>query len=334
MGQRTQERRTFQNVGASARQCLLGRIVVSLAVFWTSAGCSETDPPPRPESATNMAADSPTIHDWAENGDYANVKQFLDHNPSLINSLHSEELPDTPLHLAAWQGHVDIVRLLLDRGADVNARGDGGRTPLHYAAYWGHLDVVELLIEEGADVTLTTEFGHTPLVTAAYSREAEGIDAAERLLQHGARLDLNSALALGKSDEVRRMLREDADAVRKALLPTQLLHDAAVMINGKLYEFGAEGWEADLHKADQIIERDLDILQSLIEQNPPIDPVMHYTALFVAVQLPHAGVARLLLDYNSNIEPARSETSKLSYIAGFSRRAGEMRQLLQEYNVE
>lgn len=60
-----------------------------------------------------------------------------------------------------------------------------------------------------------------------------------------------------------------------------------------------------------------------------------YTALFVAVQLPHAGVAELLLEYDSSVEPPSNDVmGKLSYIAGVSRRAKEMRQLLRRYGVD
>jgi hypothetical protein len=225
--------------------------------------------------------------------------------------------------------------LLLEKGAEVNSRGDGGRTPLHYAAQWGHLDVVTLLIESGADLTLETDFDHTPLVTAAYSREAEGVDAAKLLLKHGAVLDLNSALALGMTDEVRQMLRNDAKAVSKAPLPTHLLHDAATMINGKLYEFDVAESDADLRRVDEVVNRELDVIRALVRQDPPIDPKMHYTAMFVAVGLPHTGVAEILLEYDSKIQrPNQNEMSKLSYIAGFSRRSSEMRELLKRNGVE
>jgi ankyrin repeat protein len=50
--------------------------------------------------------------------------------------------------LGCYQGHVEIVRLLCDRGADVEARDNGGWRPLHYAAIYGHISVVKELIEE------------------------------------------------------------------------------------------------------------------------------------------------------------------------------------------
>ena len=57
----------------------------------------------------------------------------------------------TPLHWAASYNSLDVARLLIDRGAEVDARDEDGRTPLHYAARPSCLDVARLLIEHGAN---------------------------------------------------------------------------------------------------------------------------------------------------------------------------------------
>ena len=67
------------------------------------------------------------------------------------------------MHIAAYFGHVEIVKLLLERGANPNAKNNIGRTPLHYAAQEGCVDVVRVLLERGADPWIADKGGHIPL---------------------------------------------------------------------------------------------------------------------------------------------------------------------------
>jgi len=67
----------------------------------------------------------------------------------------------TALHAAAYNGHLDVCRLLLDWGAKVDPVDVWGETPLHDAAWKGHLSVVQLLVERGADVRLKRKDGIT-----------------------------------------------------------------------------------------------------------------------------------------------------------------------------
>jgi ankyrin repeat protein len=73
----------------------------------------------------------------------------------------------TPLFEAAWYGYEKVARLLLDDGANVNARGEfGGQTSLHFAARKGFQEVVRLLLDHGADVNVCDFHRHTPLYFA------------------------------------------------------------------------------------------------------------------------------------------------------------------------
>ena len=63
--------------------------------------------------------------------------------------------------------HVEIARLLLQNGADVNARDDNGFTPLHIAAMHGHVDILHLLVEYGADLEAQDNIGRRTLYYAA-----------------------------------------------------------------------------------------------------------------------------------------------------------------------
>ena len=66
---------------------------------------------------------------------------------------------DNCLHIAACNGDVRSVELLLKAGFNINEKGDLGYTSLHYAVSGGHKKVVALLLEKGAETNIRNEFG-------------------------------------------------------------------------------------------------------------------------------------------------------------------------------
>ncbi|XP_040003483.1 ankyrin repeat domain-containing protein 50 [Xiphias gladius] len=93
----------------------------------------------------------------------------------------------TALRSAAWGGHSEAVRLLLDAGADVNGCDGEGRTALRAAAWGGHEEIVRTLLDYGAQVDKADSKGRTPLIAAAYMGHHE---AVEILLDRNAEVDL------------------------------------------------------------------------------------------------------------------------------------------------
>jgi len=73
----------------------------------------------------------------------------------------------TPLHLAI--GHdleFSLITLMLDKGADVTARTEGGETPLHFAAYSSTPSIIQVLLSRGVDIYARNDAGHTPCQSA------------------------------------------------------------------------------------------------------------------------------------------------------------------------
>lgn len=85
-------------------------------------------------------------------------------NPSLPSN---NAFKVAPLHSAAASKNVKIAKLLIDAGADVNAKQQEGFTPLHSAAHNGDLEMAELLLKSGSKKYQTTEKGKTPYDYAA-----------------------------------------------------------------------------------------------------------------------------------------------------------------------
>jgi ankyrin len=114
------------------------------------------------------------------------VRLLLDAGASPTAAADTTE-HNTPLHDAATTGRIDAARLLLRAGAKVDARSDTIGTPLAYAAhYGGGRDMIQLLHEAGADVNAAARDGLTPLHCAVLTRH---LAEAEALLELGANVD-------------------------------------------------------------------------------------------------------------------------------------------------
>lgn len=119
-----------------------------------------------------------------------------------------ETLDGNPLNIAAMNGHKDVVDLLVERGADVNA---GKAQALRFAADKGHTDIVKSLLKAGADVHANDDGA---LEWAACHGHAETVDV---LLEAGANVSthrefaLRNAAANGHNDVVRKLLAAGAD---------------------------------------------------------------------------------------------------------------------------
>ncbi len=118
-------------------------------------------------------------------GDVDAVAAFLDKCPTFVNE-HMDGALSKPLHLAAEQGNIGLARLLLTRGALVDARDRRDGTPLMRAARRDLVAMVKVLVEAGADTEACTDHGETSLHRAA---DAGATAAVQQLLESGADVD-------------------------------------------------------------------------------------------------------------------------------------------------
>lgn len=104
---------------------------------------------------------------------------LLADNPSLVDCCDEDGY--TPLHRAAYGGHVDAVSALLTAGAEINPHTVDGWTPLHSACRWSRVAVASLLLRHGAELNAQTNGGLTPLHLAASHTSSFNADSAHTL---------------------------------------------------------------------------------------------------------------------------------------------------------
>ncbi|CCD25451.1 Yar1p NDAI_0F01320 [Naumovozyma dairenensis CBS 421] len=112
----------------------------------------------------------------ARSGDLESLKDIFTTliHPKLLLTIKDSETKSTPLHMAAGNGHVEVIKYLLSliEGKEnqtkyINQVNDTGNTALHWAALNGKLDVVELICEEyDADPFIRNQFGHDAIFEA------------------------------------------------------------------------------------------------------------------------------------------------------------------------
>ncbi|XP_026101792.1 ankyrin repeat domain-containing protein 6b isoform X6 [Carassius auratus] len=97
----------------------------------------------------------------------------------------------TPLHLAAYKGHIAVVRILLAAGCDLDIQDDGDQTALHRAAVVGNTDVISALIQEGCALDRQDKAGNTALHLACQNGHAQ---SSKVLLLAGSRPDSKNSV--------------------------------------------------------------------------------------------------------------------------------------------
>lgn len=127
----------------------------------------------------------------AESGLFELVELMLERGADASCSTCSKNW-GSPLHLALRRGHGDVARLLLERGADVQARDRVKQeTVLHTACDFGYFEIVEELLERGASVDERDEFGVSPL------HDAHDVEIAQLLVAKGA--DVHAVCTEGRT---------------------------------------------------------------------------------------------------------------------------------------
>jgi ankyrin repeat protein/L-ascorbate metabolism protein UlaG (beta-lactamase superfamily) len=137
-----------------------------------------------------VSATAGEIHLAAAGGDLAKVKSLLTDDPSLITSEDQNGTRDLPLHSAATTGQLEVLRFLVESGAEVDAGDSDRSTALHVAAVRGHPACVEYLIGQGADLAFQDSNGAWSM---SFAVSGGNVEVIGMLIEAGAPLDLTPA---------------------------------------------------------------------------------------------------------------------------------------------
>jgi ankyrin repeat protein len=113
------------------------------------------------------------IHEFAQKGDLEGVKSLIEKDPELVNA--KDEDGRTALHWACRGVHLDVVKFLVEKGADVNAEDNNKIVPLHSLATRNSAAAIAVLVDNGADVDFKDYGGNTALHYAAMSDAADAV---------------------------------------------------------------------------------------------------------------------------------------------------------------
>ncbi|KAI9765235.1 MAG: hypothetical protein M1840_007727 [Geoglossum simile] len=210
----------------------------------------------------SRAAITVALHLAAQNGHLNVVSHLLAAGAagSAWDHTHS-----TPLHLAARSGYQQVVAKLLQAGSDVSASNADGSTPLHLAAEFGHVEVIQLLLDAGAIPGMTDKDGSAPLHLATKSGQLKAVK-----------------MLLGAKSEV--------DATD---------HSGSTL----------------LHLA--VASRQVELVKALLKLHPSLSAVDHQkqTALHLAVLAGHTDVVEQLLSAGSDAKAVDARGSTPLHIA-------------------
>jgi len=250
---------------------------------------------------SSVIAKFETAADAICNGDVKTLKRLLAEQPQLIHSRSTREHKATLLHYVSANGVegyrqktpkniVEIAKVLLNGGADVNAEADvygGGATTLGLVATSVHPfragvqnPLMQVLLDHGADIDHETSAGNHHSAVTGCLANGRG-EAAVFLADRGARLDLESAAGVGRLDVVKGFFNADGSLKRKATrkqLHAALKHactwgriNVVEFLLDKDVDFSGDWGDGQSPMHCAAIGGQLETIKFLLKRNPPLE---------------------------------------------------------------
>nr|XP_048312314.1 ankyrin-1 isoform X13 [Myodes glareolus]XP_048312315.1 ankyrin-1 isoform X13 [Myodes glareolus] len=252
---------------------------------------------------------------------------------------------NTALHIAALAGQDEVVRELVNYGANVNAQSQKGFTPLYMAAQENHLEVVKFLLENGANQNVATEDGFTPLAVALQQGHE---NVVAHLINYGTKgkVRLPALHIAARNDDTRTaavLLQNDPnpDVLSKTgFTPLHIaahyenLNVAQLLLNrGASVNFTPQNGITPLHIASR--RGNVIMVRLLLDRGAQIETRTkdELTPLHCAARNGHVRISEILLDHGAPIQAKTKNGLSPIHMAAQGDHLDCVRLLLQ-YNAE
>ncbi|KAF7343972.1 ANK-REP-REGION domain-containing protein [Mycena venus] len=238
-----------------------------------------------------------------------------------------QHLVNPEIIVASYYGHTEIVQILLNKGANVNAAGRKWGSSLQAAAYGGHTDIVQILLDKGADVNAAGVFYGSSLQAAA---EGGHTDIVQILLDKGADVNaaggrygssLQAAAEGGHTDIVQILLDKGADVNAAGGFHGSLLQAAAYRGHTDIVQilldkgadvnaaggFHGSSLQAAAHRGHT------DMVQILLDKGADVNAAggFYGSSLQAAAERGHTDIVQILLDKGADVNAAGGEYGSL-----------------------
>jgi len=261
----------------------------------------------------------PPVANASEAEEMANLQRIVQDSPDLINAVGRNE--QTLLQTAAARGQTEIVRFLLDHGAEVNGPKQIGLTALHYAVGNGRMRVMEMLVKAGATIAATSSSGVTALHLAVLKGHRNIVQA---LLASGAPVNVRVTSRVDYSgDDLAYQFEAGFTPLHAAVAAgykaiTEALIEAKADVNAR-----DAGKTTPLHLAAS--EGSSDLVELLLDHGAELDATNldGSTPLALAVAAENLPAAKVLLSKGASANVRRP-----------ARPAPEMVELLRQHGAQ
>lgn len=269
---------------------------------------------------------SADIYEAIDSGYVEQMVMLLEQNPGLLDAKNIDGM--TPLILAAYRGHNEIVKTLLAMGADASIGDNENSGPIHNAAVGGHNDVIGLLLGHGVDINARDDNGMTAL---SFSISFRNYETANFLLDNGASTQIANSSGLtalhyaamrGQLDLISRLIALGADVNAQTIEGETPLHytiwrnqlEAAELLlqSGARHDIKENYGRTPLHHAARETGN-AEMAKLLIDHGADINSYDNFndTPIILAAWRGFSGIVNLLLDNNADVRVTGDNAKQL-----------------------